>query len=381
MKAAQWRPAARPSERTSPAINSCRSRTPPPPMTPRPATEDRRSTLFVASTGNTPDRTQVNRDSDSVKPRTRLSRGTVATGRKCSGREPQQPAQGKEPDAYARRPSYTRQQQVFDPQPSLRTCQREAPSANRMVISPVRRSIRTKVSSSDVCAGNEQDGILPRAPGPAPEVGGYRLRPSAAARRSSQLRARIGARKTRARGRSRSTPDPVRHPPVATSRHPRSRMIATRVRGLTLALSSPVGEPCKHPHLSGGRRASGQDADDRVRLALQQNGLSQHVRASAKGGLPRLRSSMMAVLGRCGRSLILREITPHDRTESQYVEIPCRDPTRTEGIAQRQPARNVFTARRSPSETPRRGAKARRQRTRSHCSPSMVLRRLGRLKA
>ena len=82
---------------TSPVINPCRRRTRPAPITLRLAIEDRRSTFPVVSAGNMPNSTLVSSERDSVKPRTRLSRGTFATGRKCSGRSSNSPRSARKP--------------------------------------------------------------------------------------------------------------------------------------------------------------------------------------------------------------------------------------------------------------------------------------------
>ena len=76
---------------TSPAINACRRRTVPAAITVRLAIEERRSTFLVTNAGNMPNKTLVNKVRESVKASTRLSRETVATGRKCCGKRANRP--------------------------------------------------------------------------------------------------------------------------------------------------------------------------------------------------------------------------------------------------------------------------------------------------
>src|SRR5262249_13703598 len=93
-----------------------------------------------------------------------------------------------------------------------------------------------------------------------------------------------------------------------------------KVRRLTLALTTRLKSRV-HIRIERRDHAFGQDADDRVRFALQQKGMSQYIRLAAESGLPepvaqdRCPGTMRTIL-------VLREITPDERLDRQYVEIP-----------------------------------------------------------
>jgi hypothetical protein len=62
-----------------------------------PDIDERRSTLRVTSAGSIPKRILVKSETISVKANTRPSRGTCATGRKCSGKRSRRPRRARMP--------------------------------------------------------------------------------------------------------------------------------------------------------------------------------------------------------------------------------------------------------------------------------------------
>ena len=133
-----------------------------------------------------------------------------------------------------------------------------------------------------------------------------------------QLRTRIGARKTP------GADGPAQRPIQFGIRLLPRRAVAQphdgdKVRSLPLALSAWL-ESRVDIGIQWRGRALGQDADNRVRLALQQNGLSHDVRVSAKRGLPQ-RVTQDGCPGTLRTILFVGKNTPYERMKGQHVEI------------------------------------------------------------
>ena len=140
---------------TSPTINACRKRKRSPPIAARLAMAERRSNFRVARAGSMPKSTLVRSERRSVNANTRLSRGTLATGRKCSGRSKSSPRKAMEPTATPAVPP-TNASKRFSTQSCLESAsaRRRAPVALQLRSAPQHAHQR---ETGKIGAGDQQD--------------------------------------------------------------------------------------------------------------------------------------------------------------------------------------------------------------------------------